>query len=187
MSVLPRDPPQSESNMVNIQDCCKQVNAGSFNNFAWQNYGSLHSKLIATVVFNKACRTLINTSERVLLSYILNQEHPNHPHKDLKYHQRSNQDHQTLITGRLGVLRTTSSLNTRPPITYRLGEGDPFIKLTATQSFLKDKKSCRGPKGHINTRISHSGSKAQYKADTRNTVFILMFMWSSWAISFALE
>ena len=25
----------------------------------------------------------------------------------------------------------------------------------------------RGPKGHKNTRISHSGSKAQYKGDTR--------------------
>ena len=29
----------------------------------------------------------------------------------------------------------------------------------------------RGPKVHINTRISHAGSKAQYKGDTRNTVW----------------
>ena len=28
----------------------------------------------------------------------------------------------------------------------------------------------RGTKGHVNTRISHSGSKAQYQEDTRNPV-----------------
>ena len=27
-----------------------------------------------------------------------------------------------------------------------------------------------GPKGHINTRISHPGSKAQYEGKTRNRV-----------------
>ena len=36
-----------------------------------------------------------------------------------------------------------------------------------------------GPKGHINTRISHPGSKTQYKADTGTHVVrrILVFMW----------
>ena len=28
--------------------------------------------------------------------------------------------------------------------------------------------SCKAPKDHIDTRISHSGSKAQYKGDIRN-------------------
>ena len=29
-------------------------------------------------------------------------------------------------------------------------------------------RTTRGPKGRINIRISHSGSKAHYKGDTRN-------------------
>ena len=35
---------------------------------------------------------------------------------------------------------------------------------------LGEHAGCRGPKDPINTRILHSGSKAQYKRDTRNHV-----------------
>ena len=43
---------------------------------------------------------------------------------------------------------------------------DPFQRVwLPKQIFLS-----RDPKGHINRRILHSGSKAQYKGDTRNQV-----------------
>ena len=33
---------------------------------------------------------------------------------------------------------------------------------------VRGSESCGGPTDHINTRISHSGSKAQYERDARN-------------------
>ena len=44
-----------------------------------------------------------------------------------------------------------------------------------TQKWYKVSMGCstyRGPKGHMNMRISHFGSKAQYKGDTRTCGFL---------------
>ena len=43
----------------------------------------------------------------------------------------------------------------------------------------------KGPKKHINVRISHSGSQAQYVGYTRNHVCV--FMWSFGAIDVSEE
>ena len=45
--------------------------------------------------------------------------------------------------------------------------------------------SARGPTGHIDGRISHSGSKAQYIREIPEIVFgrILVFMWSFGALN----
>ena len=41
----------------------------------------------------------------------------------------------------------------------------------------KKENSIRGSKGHINIRISHSGSLARYRGDTRNHGLSIL-MWS---------
>ena len=54
-----------------------------------------------------------------------------------------------------------------------------FSVLVTTRQDLQVESVISGPKGHINIRISHSGSKAQYEGIPEIMVCrILVFMWS---------